>query len=922
MHLLHSHKNLKFLRTIILLNSIILLVSTGQQAFASAGFSMRQVLQQQDTTKRDTTRHNKIKPGETKVKGGDVKEGGVNAKGGPGKGTVVKQGDSKIEYSAVDSTKYSKDKSIIYLYGKARVIYQSFELDADYITYNSKTNTVFASGKKNAKGKYVGRPIFKMEKQGSSVADSLSYNTKSGKGTVYNTFTEQEGGFFSGGQSKRQPDNEIHVKGMTYSTCNLPHPHFGIFITKGIVTDKQIITGPVYLKIEDIPLPLGLPFAFFPKPNKRNSGVIIPNVGDDYTRGFFFRDGGYYLNLNDYWDAKILGTIYTRGSYGASITSNYVKRYKYNGSIKVDYNSNRYGLEGTPQYNPVKDYSIQWQHSQNANAHPGTNFNASVNIRTSGYNTNTAGGNSYDFRQITQNALSSSISYGRTFADGKVTFAAAARHSQNTQSKSVDVTLPDISLGVQSFSPFDSKTRVGDQKWYQKITVGYSMVASNSISTVDSLLFTKKAIDRLRNGFQHTVPVSINFTALKYFNFSAGGTYIERWQFQSTRQTAIRGILQNGVVQPYKTVIDTVQGFNRSGEYSINMGVSTKIYNTLQFKKMGNLKALRLVMTPNANFSYRPDFSDPSKGNYKELLYQDGTPVYDPVYNRNKRYSIHDGTLYGGPGEGRNASISFGLDNTLEAKVFSRKDTTGTGMKKVPIIQGLGFNGSYNFLAPSFKLSEISFNGRSQFTDKFGITYDGSFNPYAVRDSIFNGQIVGKNLVDRYTIPRLTRFSVSFGYSLNAEAFKARNDNLDKTKKQATQNGMTPEQAAQLAQVSSDPNAFVDFKIPWNFTFSYRFDYMRQANGLMPTATNTLNFNGDFNVTPKWKVQFTSGYDFKSAGLSPTSFSIYRDLHCWDMSIHWIPIGPYRSYNLTIKVKASILQDLKLSKQQAYYTRF
>ena len=928
MHLLHSHKNLKFLRTILLLNSIVLLVSAGHSAFAFENFSVRQILQQ-DTTKKNTT---KIKP-DASVKSPGVqlqdtsKSDTAKIKTGTGaKKSLVKEEDGKIEYSAVDSTKYSKDRSIIYLYGKARVIYQSFELDADFITYNSKTNTIFASGRKDAKGKYLGKPIFKMEKQGSSVADSLFYNTKSGKGTVFNTFTEQEGGFFSGGQSKRQPDNEIHVKGVTYSTCNLPHPHFGIYITKGIVTDKQIITGPVYLKIEDIPLPLGLPFAFFPKPNKRNSGIIMPSIGDDYTRGFFFRDGGYYLNLNDYWDAKILGTIYTRGSYGLSVTSNYVKRYKYNGSLKVDYANNRYGLEGTPEYNPRKDYSIQWVHSQNANAHPGTNFSASVNIKTSGYNVNTAAGNSYNFNQITENALSSSISYGKTLADGKVTFSAAARHNQNTRSKTVDITLPDIALGVQTFSPFDSKNRLGEQKWYQKITVGYSMVASNSISTSDSILFTRKALDRLKNGFSHTIPVSVNFTALKYFNFNAGGTYLEKWQFQSVRQTAIRGIVQNGIVQPYKTVIDTIQGFNRSGEYSINMGLSTKVYNTLQFKKMGNLKALRLVMTPTANFSYRPDFSDPSRGNYKELLYQDGGNVYDDVYKRNKRYSIHDGTLFGGPGEGRNASISFGLDNTLEAKVFSRKDTTGTGMKKIPIIQGLAFNGSYNFLAPSFKLSDLSFSGRSQFTDKFGITYDGSFTPYATRDTstLINNQrvFVDRLLVDRYVIPRLTRFSLSFGYSLNADAFKKRNENLDKTTKKVQQNGMTPEQAAQLAEVSSDPNAFVDFKIPWNFTFSYRFDYSKQRNGLNPTMTSVINGNGDFNLTPKWKVQFTSGYDISNKTLAPTSFAIYRDLHCWDMSINWIPLGTYRSYNLTIRVKASILQDLKLSKQQAYYTRF
>ena len=277
---------------------------------------------------------------------------------------------------------------------------------------------------------------------------------------------------------------------------------------------------------------------------------------------------------------------------------------------------------------------------------------------------------------------------------------------------------------------------------------------------------------------------------------------------------------------------------------------------------------------------------------------------------------------YGGPAEGESGSISFGIDNTVEAKVFSAKDTTGSGTRKVPIIQGLSINGSYNFLAPSFKLSDLSFSGRSQFTDKLGVTYDGSFSPYAYRDSLTSPTTSVRTIIDKYTIPALTRFGLSFGYSLNADAFKKRNEAIDNTKDQIQKTGMTPEQAEQLRQVSNDPNAFVDFNIPWNFTFSYRFDYSKPRTSFRSEITNTLNFNGDFNVTPKWKVQFTSGYDFKTNGLSPTSFSIYRDMHCWDMSIHWIPIGTYRSYNLTIKVKASILQDLKLSKQQAYYTRF
>jgi len=898
--LLQSLTDLKFLRTILFLTTIFILASGGGAVFASTKFTLlqdpKQVQQLQDTSKKDTSRNG-------------------------GKKMMISE-DGKIEYYAADSTKYSKDIGVLYLFGKARVIYQSFELDADYIQYNSKTNTIYARGQRDNKGKYIGKPIFKMEKEGSSIADSLYYNTTSGKGTVYNTFTEQEGGFFSGGKAKKMPDGEINSKGQTYSTCNLPHPHYGIYITKGIVAENQIITGPVYLKIEDIPLPLGLPFAFFPKPNKKSSGVIIPSFGDDATRGFFFQNGGYYLNLNDYWDAKVLGTFYTRGSYGASLTTNYTKRYKYNGSIKLDYASNRYGVEGTAEYTPRKDFSIQWSHSQNANAHPGTSFGASVNIKTSGYNNRTAGGGTYNFNAITENALQSSVNYGKVFGDGLFNLTAAATTNQNTAAKSVDVSLPTIALNMSTISPFDSKNSVGDKKWYQKITVGYSLATANSISTADSLLFKKESLERFRNGFSHTIPVSINFTALKYFNFTAGGTYLEKWHFQSYRQTAIKGLVSNGVLQADRIVRDTVQGFNRSGEYNISMGLSTKIYNTLQFKKMGNLQALRWVMTPSVNLSYRPDFSELSRGNYKELQYQDGTYVNDAVYGRRKRYSIHEGSLYGGPGEGESGSISFGIDNTVEAKVRSEKDTTGTGTRKIPIIQGLAINGTYNMLAPKFKLSELAFSGRSQFTDKFGITYDGSFNPYAVKDTLLSSTQASKVLVDRYTIPRLTRIGVSFGYSLNAEAFKKRNDNLDKATNTAQKTGMTAEQAAQLAEVSNDPNAFVDFKIPWNFTFSYRFDYSRQATGLLPVTTSVVNFNGDFNLSPKTKIQFTSGYDIRNNVLSPTSFSIYRDLHCWDMSIHWIPIGPYRSYNLTIKVKASILQDLKLSKQQAYYTRF
>ncbi|MEJ2880718.1 putative LPS assembly protein LptD [Pedobacter sp. GR22-6] len=894
---------MKLLRYIIFFNVICLLTSVSSRVLASSALSWQQeeVLQQQDTTKKGRSPLG-------------------NAQSAP-KDTTLSE---KVEYAAQDSIVTSADSSIVYLYGKARVVYQGLELDADYIVYYKNTNVLFASGMMNSKGKYVGRPIFKMEGQSTSKADSLRYNIETGAGKIYQVFTEQEGGFFSGGIAKKQPDDEIHSKGQIYSTCNLPHPHFGIYITKGIVTKNQIITGPVYLKFEDIPMPLGLPFAFFPKPNKKSSGVILPSPGEDATRGFFLREGGYYLGLNDYWDAKLLGTIYTRGSYEASVLSNYTKRYKYNGTVNFRYSNSRYGLEGTPEYNPVKDFNLTWSHSQNANAKPGTNFSASVDAGTSSFNRNTAGGSTYDPNQITKNTLRSSISYGRVFGNG-ITLGIAADGSQETQNKTVSLRLPDVSLSVPTFNPFDSKDRVGEQKWYQKITVGYSMSASNSINTIESELFKRSSLKKFSNGVQHQIPVGMSFNVLKYFNFNSNISYTERWHFQTIEKSYLKVLNQAD-----KPIIDTIPGFRRNGQYSVGGGVSTKIYSTAQFNKFGNFKALRHVMTPSINFSYSPDFSDLARGYYKNARYTDGTEVI-----RNgvaEKYSIFEGTLYGGPGLGRSAAINFSLENTVEAKVLTPNDTTGKGEKKIPIIQGLSISGSYNFLAESFKLSRsLGFSGRSQFSDKLGINYSGTLNPYVVADSLSTTGDVNsprvKYLKDRYTwqdgkFPRLTSFGFSFNYSLNPEALKKKIANEDKLKEQANKTGMTPEQAEALRLVSRDPNAFVDFNIPWNFSFSYSFQYSTTEVGTNSNITNTLNFNGDANITPKWKVQFNSGWDFKAGTFSQTSFAIYRDLHCWDMSVSWVPFGTYQSYSIDIKVKASVLQDLKLSKRKNYYTTY
>ena len=891
---------MKLLTSSILLISVILLTHGVGKANAFSSFSLQQIIQQ-DTSKRDTSKK------ESKNNSGL---------------------DQKVEYRA-DSVRFSKNKSIVYMYGNARVNYGDFELDADYIRYDSQNKLIFASGRTDAKtNRYVGKPIFKSGTDGSAIADSLYYNSETTKAKVYGVFSEQEGGFFSGGQSKKQIDDELHIKNVMYSTCNLPHPHFGLMISKGVVTEKQIITGPVYMIIEDVKTPIGLPFAFFPKPNKRTSGIILPSPGEDATRGFFLQNGGYYLGLNDYWDAKLLGSIYTNGSYETNMTSNYIKRYKFSGNIGISYNSVKNGLEGTEAFaNPNKDFSIRWSHSQNANANPGTTFSASVNVTSSSYYTNSPANLNYDLNAIANNTTNSSISYSKTFSNN-MNYSLSMTSNQTLRTRDVSIRLPDATFNVPTFSPFDSKTRLGEQKWYQKITVGYALQGTNAIDTKDSLLFQNDGLKRLRSGFSHTIPINMSFTALKYLNFSLGGSYNEVWNFQHINKKFTT--FDDGT---YTERIDTLSGFKRAGSYNLSTSMSTKIYGQKKFKNLGNIMAMRHVITPNVSFNYSPDFTKAGRGPFLAAVSENQRDangnkavIYDAVGNP-LTYSVFQGMAYQGSFPGKAAAIGFGVDNTVELKVKSSKDTTGTGERKIPIIQGLSISGSYNFLAPRNKLSTLSFNGRSQFTDKLGINYNGTFDPYDLEES--TDPVTGQKTFTRSNnftlkkggrLARLTNIGFSFDYSLNPDALKKKNEANDKLSETAKEKGLSPLQSEQLAAISRDPNAFVDFNIPWNFSFSYSFQYSNDFG--VSTTSNTLNFNGDFNLTPKWKFTFNSGYDFQNNGLTPMNIGIYRDLHCWDMSVNWVPYGAYKSYSVTLKVKASILQDLKLSKRQGFYNTY
>ncbi|QIH37209.1 LPS-assembly protein LptD [Sphingobacterium sp. DR205] len=821
--------------------------------------------------------------------------------------TAKKKGSglqAEVSIIAVDSQKSEVAKNISHLYRGAKVKYQDFELSADYIRLDRNQKKIFASGIYDKSGKYVGRPIVIMGNgESPKTVDSLYYDYEKQEGNTYGIMTEVDGGFIQANIVRKNIYDEMSIYKGLYSTCNLPQPHthFGIHISKGIVTKNQIISGPAYLVVMGVPMPVAFPFAFFPKPDKRASGFLFPSFGEDYTRGFSMRDIGWYLAFNDYWDSEIRGSLYSKGSWEASVNTRYTVNYKYNGGFNIRYANTKVGVEGTDNYGSNKDFNVTWNHTQRQEANPGTSFSASVNFGTASYFQHTGtGSNQTTYQNLAQNRMGSSISYGKVFADGKVNLTASLTHSQNMADRTIQLSLPNISLNVSSFNPFDSKDRVGEQKWYQRINVGYSFQAQNTVSTADSLLFSSGGFKRFQNGFQHNIPVSLSLNAFKYFQFNTSVNYTERWYLQSTRQRI------DNTPSGYRQRLDTLQGFNRAYDYSISTGLSTKIYG--MYPKIGKIEAIRHVVTPSINLNYRPDFSDPRYGFYQH---------YNDQYGNRNVYSIFAQGVYGSPSAGKSAGIGFSIDNNIEAKVKSKSDTTDGGFKKIPILQGLTFSGNYNFVADSLKLSPITFSGRTAFFDqKMNVNFNGTFDPYSVDD---NGVRINRYAIKDGSLARLTNFGLSFDYSLNPKAAKSRNNNIDSLRKEMSGAGMTPEQAQALARISSDPNAFVDFNIPWNLAASFSFNMSKFFNSstrrMDNQITSTLNLHGDFSVTPKWKVTFQSGYDFKQKEVVMTSFNIYRDLHCWDMSFGWMPFGRYRSYNVTIRAKASILQDLKLTKR-------
>ncbi len=814
--------------------------------------------------------------------------------------------EHKVERTAKDSIIQDIKAKKAYLYGDAVVTYGDITLKAAYIEFDFNNNTVYAKGMPDSTGKIRGLPEF-TEGDDTFKAKEMHYNFDTKKGIINSVTTEDQQGFLHGTKVKKEPDNSVNVKSGYYTTCNLPdHPHFEFRFSKARVIPKdKIVTGPVYLEIEGVPTPIALPFGFFPNNTQRQSGIVIPTYGESPKRGFFLEGGGYYWHINEYMDLKVTGDIYTHGSWKISPQFRYKKRYKYSGSFSVGYARNILGVKGEPDYSNSRDFSIRWSHRQDPKARPRSSFSANVNIVSSNFITyNTVSVNDY-----LSNEFQSSVAYQTNWA-GKYFLTVNASHRQNTKTHAMDVTLPELTFSVNRFYPLRSK-KGGKKRFYEDLSISYAMNAKNTLSATDSTFFEPDVLKTMKNGVVHKLPVSLPLKVLKYFTLSNSINITDRMYASQLRRywTNDTLITSTDTLAGYLKT-DTVPGFNNVFDYSISSSLSTKLYGMILFKK-GPVRAIRHVLTPNIGFSYTPDFGAEKWGYYDYYYDTTGNKII---------YSKYDQYLYGTAPFHKSGSINVSLANNLEIKVPSRKDTV-TGLKKVKLIENFTVSGSYNLALDSLNMSPVSMSGRTRLWKNLTIQYSSRWNPYAV-DSTGRPYNRFEWEVHRKLLRREnTTWNLSFSLSLNEKMF-------NKNKKSGKQTNAVPNNLqgdnAELEAIEQNKNGYIDWTIPWSLSLNYNFRYSNILSYTdmiwtpQKTIVQTLSVKGQINITPKWKFTFQSGWDFKNKQLAFTQINLYRDLHCWEMRFNWIPIGARKSWSFSINAKASLLQDLKLTKKKDF----
>lgn len=848
--------------------------------------------------------------------------------------------EAPVVFSANDSMIYDAQRNTAHLYGSSNVKYTAMDLKSEKIYMSLDSSIVHATGiyADSTKKKLTGTPVFQMGSD-SYESDTMAFNFKSKKGLIQNVYTQQEEGFLYSKLSKRNDNGDVYLQHGRYTTCDASCPDFYISLSRAKVRPgKDVVFGPAYLVVADVPLPLAIPYGFFPFTKSYSSGFIMPSYGDESERGFYLRDGGYYFAMSDKWDLKLLGEIYTKGSWGLSAASNYRKRYRYNGSFYVSYQDTRTGDKGLPDYAKQQSFKIQWSHRQDAKANPYSTLSASVNFASSSYERNNLT-SLYNPQSLTQSTRTSSINWSTTFSSIGMTLSSTANLSQNMRDSSIAMTLPDLNISISRFYPFKRKHGAGEQKWYEKISMSYTGQLSNSISTKEDKLLHSNLIKDWRNGMQHQIPVSGSFTLLNYINVNPSFNFTDRMYTNKVKRR------WNEVTQREET--DTTYGFHNVYNWNLSLSASSKFYMfyTPIRKLFGDkIQTIRHVITPTVSFSYAPDFGTSRYGYYDSYQKTNADGSVDLV-----EYSPFQNALYGVPGRGKTGNISFGFSNNVEMKVKSDDDSTG--YKKLSIIDDLGFNMSYNMSAKEKPWSDLSVNLRLKWWKNYTFNVNAVFASYA-----YELDKDGKPFVGNHTywgMGKLGRFqgmSQNISYTLTPEKIRKLFTGEDDTDKKGNKKKDTDDEgidtdiesnvdedmvgaqhAAKQKQSSgkaeTDDDGYMKFSMPWSITFGYGIT-MRENTDIKKfntktmrypyKFTQTLNMSGNIRISEGWNISFSSGYDFENHSLSMTTASLQRDLHCFNMSCS-IVLAPYTSYNFTFRCNASTLTDaLKYDKKSGY----
>lgn len=818
--------------------------------------------------------------------------------------------DAPVVYESNDSTVFTLGGAAT-LYGSGKVNYQNIELAAEVISMNLDSSTVHAYGIKDTTGVEKGKPVFK-EGDTSYDTETIRYNFKTKKAGITDIVTQQGEGYVTGSKAKKGANDEIFMEHGRYTTCDHhDHPHFYMQLTRAKVRPKKnVVTGPAYLVVEDVPLPLAVPFFFFPFSSSYSSGFIMPTYMDDSSRGFGLAEGGYYFAISDIMDLKMTGDIFTKGSWRLSGLTNYNKRYKYSGTLQADYQVTKTGDKGMPDYTVAKDFKVVWNHRQDAKASPNSTFSASVNFSTSSYERSNIN-NLYNSQLLTQNTKTSSISYSRSFPDIGLTLSGTTNIAQTMRDSSVAVTLPDLNITLSRLFPFKRKKAAGAERWYEKISISYTGRLTNSIRTNDNHLF-KAGISSWENAMNHNIPISATFTLFKYLQVNPSVNYTERWYTRKINQQ------YNEVDHKLEALPgDTLNGFYRVSNYSASLSLSTKLYGMYKpiFAKKKEIQ-IRHVFTPQVSLSGAPGFSK----YWEEYTDYNGNTQY---------YSPFTGQPYGVPSREGSGTVSFSIANNLEMKYYDAKKDT---VKKVSLIDDLSMNMSYNMAAKEKPWSPLSMNLRLKLTKNYTFNMNASFATYAYTFDK-SGNVVEGNRTE-WSYGRFGRFQgygSSFNYTFNNDTWKKwfgpKEDEKGKDKKDSedgddmdsdgsTEDGTTTKK---VEKAQADSDGYQVFKMPWSLSFSYSFNIREDRSKPINrysmrypfTYTHNINMNGNVKISNNWSLSFNSGYDFQAKEITQTSCTISRDLHCFNLSASLSPFGRWKYYNVTIRANASILQDLK-----------